>query len=139
MPRSAKEMLEQLRQEQTPARQRLAELRAQEMEGVDTTPFEIPSHQGIPSPSTGRGAGRVKPDFGEEIMSAARSGVDIATGAPAGRFLAGFSQNQALQAQELEKALAEHFGQPIRMRVDRKSTRLNSSHSQISYAVFCLK
>ena len=23
--------------------------------------------------------------------------------------------------------------------VDRKSTRLNSSHSQISYAVFCLK
>src|SRR2546430_7569801 len=26
-------------------------------------------------------------------------------------------------------------GQPV----DRKSTRLNSSHSQISYAVFCLK
>src|SRR2546430_12170112 len=26
-----------------------------------------------------------------------------------------------------------------RNRVDRKSTRLNSSHSQISYAVFCLK
>src|SRR2546430_2999568 len=27
----------------------------------------------------------------------------------------------------------------IRLWVDRKSTRLNSSHSQISYAVFCLK
>src|SRR2546430_9987291 len=26
-----------------------------------------------------------------------------------------------------------------RGRLDRKSTRLNSSHSQISYAVFCLK
>src|SRR2546430_6833855 len=26
-----------------------------------------------------------------------------------------------------------------RSRIDRKSTRLNSSHSQISYAVFCLK
>src|SRR2546421_4805839 len=25
------------------------------------------------------------------------------------------------------------------LRVDRKSTRLNSSHDQISYAVFCLK
>src|SRR5688572_31971118 len=25
------------------------------------------------------------------------------------------------------------------IRTDRKSTRLNSSHSQISYAVFCLK
>src|SRR2546427_7066874 len=32
-------------------------------------------------------------------------------------------------------ALARRVGQ----RVDRKSTRLNSSHSQISYAVFCLK
>src|SRR2546430_12614946 len=28
---------------------------------------------------------------------------------------------------------------PPRARPDRKSTRLNSSHSQISYAVFCLK
>src|SRR2546430_12354357 len=28
---------------------------------------------------------------------------------------------------------------PARKRPDRKSTRLNSSHSQISYAVFCLK
>src|SRR2546430_8589892 len=27
----------------------------------------------------------------------------------------------------------------LRSREDRKSTRLNSSHSQISYAVFCLK
>src|SRR2546427_4776059 len=29
--------------------------------------------------------------------------------------------------------------QPVARDVDRKSTRLNSSHSQISYAVFCLK
>src|SRR2546427_5863558 len=28
---------------------------------------------------------------------------------------------------------------PARPRGDRKSTRLNSSHSQISYAAFCLK
>src|SRR5256886_12704203 len=27
----------------------------------------------------------------------------------------------------------------LKSRLDRKSTRLNSSHSQISYAVFCLK
>src|SRR2546430_4605298 len=27
----------------------------------------------------------------------------------------------------------------VMLRPDRKSTRLNSSHSQISYAVFCLK
>src|SRR5205085_9046452 len=30
-------------------------------------------------------------------------------------------------------------GLAARTRSDRKSTRLNSSHSQISYAVFCLK
>src|SRR5205085_12026994 len=30
-------------------------------------------------------------------------------------------------------------GKIARTAVDRKSTRLNSSHSQISYAVFCLK
>src|SRR2546430_3387804 len=35
-----------------------------------------------------------------------------------------------------------HLHEELEMRhpeVDRKSTRLNSSHSQISYAVFCLK
>src|SRR2546430_9036054 len=32
------------------------------------------------------------------------------------------------------RALVQRSG-----RTDRKSTRLNSSHSQISYAVFCLK
>src|SRR5688572_32390357 len=31
------------------------------------------------------------------------------------------------------------FGDADRGAGDRKSTRLNSSHSQISYAVFCLK
>src|SRR5688572_32525606 len=34
-------------------------------------------------------------------------------------------------------AVLDLFG--IANRADRKSTRLNSSHSQISYAVFCLK
>src|SRR2546430_3089525 len=36
---------------------------------------------------------------------------------------------------DLDAFLAEHEAELI----DRKSTRLNSSHSQISYAVFCLK
>src|SRR2546427_6813304 len=36
------------------------------------------------------------------------------------------------------RALAVVAGE-TRVRLDRKSTRLNSSHSQISYAVFCLK
>src|SRR5690554_7554250 len=33
----------------------------------------------------------------------------------------------------------EHNGTGITMNKDRKSTRLNSSHVRISYAVFCLK
>src|SRR5205085_3924790 len=31
------------------------------------------------------------------------------------------------------------LSQAVETTIDRKSTRLNSSHSQISYAVFCLK
>src|SRR5437870_10573020 len=34
---------------------------------------------------------------------------------------------------------AERFVPVLNMRLDRKSTRLNSSHVAISYAVFCLK
>src|SRR2546427_6754309 len=33
----------------------------------------------------------------------------------------------------------EIVGSSPALKTDRKSTRLNSSHSQISYAVFCLK
>src|SRR2546430_4935927 len=37
--------------------------------------------------------------------------------------------------------VTDRYGEPLAVStpVDRKSTRLNSSHSQISYAVFCLK
>src|SRR3712207_7440015 len=41
---------------------------------------------------------------------------------------------------QFENALGAHpelYG--LRGRLDRKSTRLNSSHANISYAVFCLK
>src|SRR5437899_8046015 len=34
---------------------------------------------------------------------------------------------------------AAHLGQRLAVEIDRKSTRLNSSHLGISYAVFCLK
>src|SRR5688572_32478742 len=43
----------------------------------------------------------------------------------------------------IEAESVERSGQPLAgiegELLDRKSTRLNSSHSQISYAVFCLK
>src|SRR2546430_10234851 len=39
----------------------------------------------------------------------------------------------------LPKAIIADNGPQFNCKSDRKSTRLNSSHSQISYAVFCLK
>src|SRR5688572_31531790 len=52
-----------------------------------------------------------------------------------------------LRLQHHCRAVAQHFGRRAGLPADvggvvaqdRKSTRLNSSHSQISYAVFCLK
>src|SRR2546430_8057545 len=40
---------------------------------------------------------------------------------------------------ERPEAVLEARAQERQHAADRKSTRLNSSHSQISYAVFCLK
>src|SRR2546429_2111931 len=39
----------------------------------------------------------------------------------------------------VDDALGVERRRPTRRREDRKSTRLNSSHGYISYAVFCLK
>src|SRR2546430_9870693 len=53
--------------------------------------------------------------------------------------------SRSLQGGGKSAATAQQFGvrrasRPVDDRdLDRKSTRLNSSHSQISYAVFCLK
>src|SRR5438309_12119074 len=50
------------------------------------------------------------------------------------------SRSEMLEARLCQRAGLSNFGRqldnPAR---DRKSTRLNSSHSSISYAVFCLK
>src|SRR6266705_5976187 len=45
---------------------------------------------------------------------------------------------QALALQS-PRGTAPHSRRPRSPRLDRKSTRLNSSHRTISYAVFCLK
>src|SRR2546427_4788058 len=44
--------------------------------------------------------------------------------------------NECLELARLNLCQVAELSQ---LRPDRKSTRLNSSHSQISYAVFCLK
>src|SRR2546427_8063035 len=54
--------------------------------------------------------------------------------------------NSEMAGRSWQRAPKRHNGQtakkqpgPRSVSQDRKSTRLNSSHSQISYAVFCLK
>src|SRR3712207_6914594 len=46
--------------------------------------------------------------------------------------------DSTLQAQRESSPQSPHLGSPTPP-PDRKSTRLNSSHANISYAVFCLK
>src|SRR2546430_3770343 len=63
------------------------------------------------------------------------------------RHLAEHGQTERLEPPELvpgrpvrdKQGIGNQDTGSARMRSDRKSTRLNSSHSQISYAVFCLK
>src|ERR1035438_10810740 len=48
------------------------------------------------------------------------------------------SKTTMLRAHMASRVMVEHL-QPPPCQTDRKSTRLNSSHLGISYAVFCLK
>src|SRR5256886_7679757 len=50
-----------------------------------------------------------------------------------------FSRGPCWPGSTLERAVSPPPAWASEARLDRKSTRLNSSHSQISYAVFCLK
>src|SRR5258708_18424565 len=48
-------------------------------------------------------------------------------------------QDRVIERRDAGGRDADQHPVPCRLRLDRKSTRLNSSHQIISYAVFCLK
>src|SRR2546427_8542601 len=52
---------------------------------------------------------------------------------------AGYAEEESKTNRRLENITPFVQTHPPARHSDRKSTRLNSSHSQISYAVFCLK
>src|SRR5690606_39482741 len=54
-------------------------------------------------------------------------------------FIQYIQQLQLIDRKEAEEAVASQVADLLRRVQDRKSTRLNSSHVKISYAVFCLK
>src|SRR3712207_7576803 len=62
--------------------------------------------------------------------------------APEGRIATFLPDGDAIQIKNTGDIPADVLvlaGEPLHEPVDRKSTRLNSSHANISYAVFCLK
>src|SRR5690606_39457246 len=69
-----------------------------------------------------------------------RETVGEATGGPAVLDRLRIKQAEMLSDQELVDAVLQRLAaEPAFDSQDRKSTRLNSSHVKISYAVFCLK
>src|SRR5947209_15904433 len=56
---------------------------------------------------------------------------------PGRMLLVDTAQGRIIADDEIKRSLASRH--PYRQWQDRKSTRLNSSHANISYAVFCLK
>src|SRR2546427_9272822 len=58
---------------------------------------------------------------------------------PICRHTSGLLALAVMTKSDLEETLNPLFERIRDRPLDRKSTRLNSSHSQISYAVFCLK
>src|SRR5688572_13015084 len=86
----------------------------------------------VPSLSSAQDDQSTGREFGAQITAAPPTGVTRPRGG-------GSEYTPAAGAKDLKSVLfnwAWHMGM---LRRDRKSTRLNSSHSQISYAVFCLK
>src|SRR4051794_7430399 len=124
------------------------------MERLFDTPEEEPAPAGAPEPGDGPLAARMRPRSLDEYVgqghllgagSALRTALE--SGRPHSMILygppgTGKTTLARLAAEHADAAFEElsavNAGR-AEVRADRKSTRLNSSHPSISYAVFCLK
>src|SRR3712207_8982020 len=66
-------------------------------------------------------------------------GAGLEVDAEAGQKILGLDQHVEEVAYRRALVAADVSDARLQERLDRKSTRLNSSHANISYAVFCLK
>src|SRR5215204_114808 len=100
----------------------------------------------IPGSDTQRATDLIKEEFSSEQGAV----LNLVFAAPDGQRLDTPERKEAINAAIAklktgefkptdDKAGIESVGDPFGKNTDRKSTRLNSSHTVISYAVFCLK
>src|SRR2546429_4925087 len=80
----------------------------------------------------------LKVDFREEAVNVALAELLEQRGLSEGRYVANVVDGKVNLYGKQGRRIADEFLLAISVR-DRKSTRLNSSHGYISYAVFCLK
>src|SRR5690625_5829996 len=91
------------------------------------------------SASSGRIGLRWAADPSLRAMSASQwDGYEGAVGADRRRFARGPSRLSSMVGSYPRRARVDGIHVPHTVLIDRKSTRLNSSHVAISYAVFCL-
>src|SRR5688572_31063786 len=76
------------------------------------------------------------PEFVAPALGTLRRGINLGNGLDAPSIGAWGVVLEERHFELAARAGFDHVRLPVRL--DRKSTRLNSSHSQISYAVFCL-
>lgn len=134
MATSERELLEQLRRDQgaLSERQELEMLRQQQgnapAQDVVSTPFQVPQRDRPSRFGTGGLREATTQRLSPEMRALAERGIDVTTGAPVGRFRAGFAQNEAMGAQDMERQLSEYFGSPIIVRRGPDSGQLEYLH-----------
>jgi len=79
--------------------------------GVDVSPIELPSRT-----DAGYWSGRIT-ETSAPGADLARKGIDVTSGAPAGRFKASFSKDMNYAAAYMQKALSEYYKQDIQIRL----------------------
>src|SRR5207248_11116518 len=101
----------------------------------DTSPtyiYTLSLHDALPIFNLRRNVGDVR----EQVTGSSRNGYEDPRGWNA------LQEPQPGEVEQIQKQIASELNGPKRVKrrsQDRKSTRLNSSHRTISYAVFCLK
>src|SRR2546427_6131002 len=102
--------------------------------GSAATRLELPRPRVVPAPAVSPAAAPRVPALAHGHRVRRRSGRAAARGRGAVRALA--TGSDAPMNPVRNSVAVKRRGEALGL--DRKSTRLNSSHSQISYAVFCL-